>query len=165
MRRFLTLTLCLFFFGCSAHCKSLEFTAASEGEEQMSSFALRPSDDGAKVNAARFATRLHESASSTMLRGLSRSTFTTTEEIGHLVHAHNFVATEDALYTSRDPMPEFIQWLIEERGVRTFVSLRGDFSPAQERVIRSHGATAVVFRWSAPRAFLRKMRSRRCCRS
>lgn len=69
-----------------------------------------------------------------------------------LALAHNFVPLEEgALYTSRDPMPEFIEWMIKERSVKTFVSLRGDFSPEQERVIRSHGAEMIVFRWSASR--------------
>jgi protein tyrosine/serine phosphatase len=65
---------------------------------------------------------------------------------------HNFVAIEDgAIYSSANPSPEFIKWLIEVKGVRTFISLRGEPSANQSRVIQQHGVEIRVFSWSAHR--------------
>ncbi|MBI4120911.1 MAG: hypothetical protein HY457_01510 [Parcubacteria group bacterium] len=69
-----------------------------------------------------------------------------------LAVAHRFVPLEEgALYTSREPSEALLLWLIEEKGVKTFISLKGDIPQWKEDLIEQKGAELKTFSWSAHR--------------
>lgn len=58
---------------------------------------------------------------------------------------------EGRLYSSMEPEHAFLDWLIREKGVRTFISIRGKMKPAAQRHIERSGGRVLVYTWSAYR--------------
>lgn len=79
-------------------------------------------------------------------------TLTAPYEENALATSHRFVPLEEGvLYTSREPNEAFIRWLVAEKGVRTFISLRGDIPQWKEDLIEQSGSELLMFSWSAHR--------------
>ncbi len=69
-----------------------------------------------------------------------------------LASAHRFVPLEEGrLYSSMEPQGAYLDWLIEEKGVKTFISLRGGIKEESRLRIERAGGTVIAYAWSAHR--------------
>lgn len=69
-----------------------------------------------------------------------------------LSQAYRFVPIEEGrLYSSMEPSGPYLDWLIAEKGVRTFISLRGGISEKSKKRIERAGGRVIVYAWSAYR--------------
>lgn len=65
--------------------------------------------------------------------------------------SHKFVPIEEGkIYTSKEPDREFLPWLLREKKIKTFVSLKGEFEDKESvKILAEHGAKLLIFRWNA----------------
>jgi protein tyrosine/serine phosphatase len=69
-----------------------------------------------------------------------------------LLVTHRFLPLEEGrLYSGSEPSDAMIAWLTKEKGVKTFVSLKGDMDPRRRAQLASEGVAVHAFAWSAHR--------------
>lgn len=69
-----------------------------------------------------------------------------------MLMAYKFVPLqEDAVYSMMEPTEELILWLIQEKGIKTFISLKGDISASRLTIIKELGANLIPFSWTMSR--------------
>jgi protein tyrosine/serine phosphatase len=67
-----------------------------------------------------------------------------------LAQAYRFVPLEEGrLYSSMEPRGDYLDWLLEEKGVKTFISLRGGMREESKQRIERAGGKVIVYAWSA----------------
>lgn len=67
-----------------------------------------------------------------------------------LARGFRFVPLEEGrLYSSMEPKGAYLDWLIEKKGVKTFISLRGGMSAKGKQRIERAGGKVIVYAWSA----------------